>query len=131
MRKAGIREIETRISDSCFPAFLIGLGVLVGFQGFLYTLQTVGLGAGILGALGSFAVLRRQSLLGDGVSHAALPGIALAFLLTLSKAPLVLICGAAAAGWLGALAVLAIVRATRIKSDTALGVVLGVFFGIG
>src|SRR5262249_19599381 len=99
MRKAGIREIETGISDSCFPAFLIGLGVLVDFQGFLYTLQTVGLGAGILGAvsgsLGSFAVLRRQSLLGDGVSHAALPGIAFAFLLTLSKAPLILVLGAA------------------------------------
>lgn len=105
------------------------------FQGFLYTLQTVGLGAGILGAvsgsLGSFAVLRRQSLLGDAVSHAALPGIAFAFLLTLSKAPLVLVLGAAVAGWLGALIVMGIVRATRIKSDAALGLVLGVFFGVG
>ena len=62
-----------------------------------YTLRTVALGSGILGivsgALGSFAVLRKQSLLGDAVSHAALPGIALAFLLTGSKAPLVLVAG--------------------------------------
>ncbi len=51
-----------------------------------YTLRIVALGSGVLGAtagaLGSFAVLRRQSLIGDAVSHAALPGIALAFLLT-------------------------------------------------
>ena len=60
-----------------------------------YTLRIVALGAGVLGAtggaLGSFAVLRRQSLLGDAVSHAALPGIAIAFLLTGSKAPLVIL----------------------------------------
>ena len=51
-----------------------------------YTLRTVTLGTAILGAvsgaLGTFAVLRRQSLLGDAVSHAALPGIGLAFILT-------------------------------------------------
>jgi hypothetical protein len=56
---------------------------------FDYTLRTVALGAGALGivsgALGTFAVLRRQSLLGDAISHAALPGIVLAFLLTGSK----------------------------------------------
>ncbi|MFQ5436316.1 MAG: metal ABC transporter permease, partial [Anaerolineae bacterium] len=49
-----------------------------------YTLRTVALGAATLGvtsgALGSFAVLRRQSLLGDAMSHAALPGVCLAFL---------------------------------------------------
>ena len=65
-----------------------------------HTVRTVALGAATLGiasgALGSYAVLRRQSLLGDALSHAALPGIALAFLLTASKAPLVLILGAAA-----------------------------------
>ena len=55
-------------------------------------------------------MLRRQSLLGDAMSHAALPGIALAFLLTGSKAPLVLLLGAALAGWLGTLLVMAIVR---------------------
>jgi manganese/zinc/iron transport system permease protein len=102
---------------------------------FDHTARTVALGAGTLGAvsgaLGSFAVLRRQSLLGDAVSHAALPGIALAFLLTASRAPLVLLAGAAVAGWLATLSVTAIVRASRVKPDVALGVVLSVFFGFG
>ena len=100
-----------------------------------YTLRTVALGAAALGAvsgsLGSFAVLRKQSLLGDAISHAALPGIALAFLLTGSKASLVLVLGAAAAGWLGTLIVMRIVGTTRVKEDSALGIVLSVFFGLG
>lgn len=102
---------------------------------FDYTLRTVALGAVALGvvsgSLGCFAVLRRQSLLGDAISHAALPGVALAFLLTGSKAPTVLLLGAALAGWLGTLAVLGITRASRVKQDSALGIVLAVFFGFG
>ena len=102
---------------------------------FDYTLQTVTLGSAVLGVvsgvLGSFAVLRKQSLLGDAISHAALPGVVLAYLLTHSKAPLVLLLGAALAGWLGTLLVMSIVRSTRLKYDTALGIVLSVFFGFG
>lgn len=100
-----------------------------------YTLRTVAMGSAVLGvvsgALGAYAVLRKQSLLGDAISHAALPGIALAFLLTQSKAPLVLVFGAAIAGWIGTLLVISIVNHTRIKEDTALGLVLSVFFGTG
>ncbi|MBU0518765.1 metal ABC transporter permease [bacterium] len=102
---------------------------------FDYTLRTVALGSATLGivsgSLGTFAVLRRQSLLGDAISHAALPGIVLAFMLTHSKAPLVLILGAAVAGWLGTLFIMSIVKNTRIKTDTAMGIVLSVFFGFG
>ena len=100
-----------------------------------YTLRTVALGSAALGitsgALGTFAVLRRQSLLGDAISHAALPGVALAFLLTGSKAPLVLVLGAALAGFVGTLVVIGVVRTTRVKYDSALGIVLSVFFGAG
>ncbi len=100
-----------------------------------YTLIVVTLGAALLGtvsgALGTYAVLRRQSLLGDAISHAALPGIAIAFLLTGSKTPLILVLGAAVAGWLGALAIISIVRLTRIKYDSALALVLSTFFGFG
>jgi manganese/zinc/iron transport system permease protein len=100
-----------------------------------YTLRIVALGAATLGivagALGAFAVLRRQSLLGDAVSHAALPGIVLAFALTGTKAPLALLVGAALAGWIGTLLVMAVVRTTRVSYDSALGIVLSVFFGIG
>jgi manganese/zinc/iron transport system permease protein len=102
---------------------------------FDYTLRTVALGSAILGivsgALGSFAVLRKQSLLGDAISHAALPGIVLAFLLTRSREPAILMLGALIAGWLATLFMLNIVRTTRIKDDSALGIVLSVFFGFG
>ena len=100
-----------------------------------YTLMIVAIGAALLGAvsgsLGTYAVLRRQSLLGDAISHAALPGIAIAFLLTGSKTPLILVLGAAIAGWLGTLLILSIVSLTRIKYDSALGIVLSTFFGFG
>lgn len=100
-----------------------------------YTLRNVLLGSAILGivggALGSFAILRRQSLMSDALAHAALPGIALAFMLTLTKVPEVLLLGAGITGWLAALAVLALVRGTRLKEDTALGAVLSVSFGFG
>jgi manganese/zinc/iron transport system permease protein len=100
-----------------------------------YTLRTVALGAALLGvvsgSLGTYAVLRRQALLGDAISHAALPGVALAFLLTGSKAPLTLVVGAALAGFVGTLLVISVVRTTRIKYASALGIVLSVFFGLG
>jgi manganese/zinc/iron transport system permease protein len=100
-----------------------------------YTLRTVALGTAVLGivsgSLGAFAVLRRQSLLGDAMSHAALPGIVLAFLLTRSKTPVVLLLGAILAGWVAALLMSTTVRHTRIKQDSALGLLLSVFFGFG
>src|SRR5688500_12251563 len=100
-----------------------------------YTLRTVALGAAALGlvsgTLGAYAVLRRQSLLGDAISHAALPGIVLAFLLTGSKSTLVLVLGAAVAGLIGTLIVMAVIGSSRVPEDSALGIVLSVFFGLG
>jgi manganese/zinc/iron transport system permease protein len=100
-----------------------------------YTLRLVALGSAVLGAtsgaLGSFAYLRRQSLLGDAVSHAALPGIALAFLLTGSKVPIVIMVGAAISGWLATLLMRAVVDRSRVPFDSALGMFLAVFFGLG
>src|SRR5690554_6671731 len=108
------------------------LGTLVHDLFFDYTLRTVALGAMVLGlvsgALGSFAVLRRQSLLGDAMSHAALPGVVLAFMLTGQKNPVVLMTGAAGAGIAGVLLMVGITRYTRIKEDSALGIILSVFF---
>ena len=100
-----------------------------------YTLMVVAGGAAVIGlvsgSLGTYAVLRGQSLLGDAISHAALPGVVLAFLLTASKAPLTLAAGAAVAGWVGTLAVTGVVRRSRVPFDAALGIVLSVFFGLG
>lgn len=100
-----------------------------------YTLRTVALGAALLGVvsgvLGSFAVLRRQALLGDAMSHAALPGIVIAFMLTGRRDPLILLLGAAVAAWLAALLLLGVTRTTRIKEDSSLALILAVFFGFG
>jgi manganese/zinc/iron transport system permease protein len=100
-----------------------------------YTLRNVVLGAALLGViggvLGAFAMLRRQSLLGEVLAHAALPGIALAFILTGVKLPLVLLLGGGLAGWLASLLVLAVLRNTRLPEDSALGVMLSSFFGFG
>lgn len=99
------------------------------------TFQLVLLGSLLIGAtsgtLGAFAVLRRRSLLGDALAHAALPGVALAFLWTQSKALPVLLLGATVSGVVGVLMIEAIVNYTRIKADAALGIVLSVFFGGG
>lgn len=100
-----------------------------------YTLRVVAAGTTVLGAaagaVGVFAVLRRQSLLGDAISHAALPGIVGAFLLTGRKDSVALVLGAAIAGWLAALFVDLVVRTSRIPQDSALGIALSGFFGAG
>jgi manganese/zinc/iron transport system permease protein len=100
-----------------------------------YTLRTVALGSALLGitggVLGSFAVLRRQGLLGDVLSHAALPGVCVAFLITGSRAPIALLAGAAVSCWLGAVVLFRVVDETRISEDSAMGIVLSTFFGFG
>ncbi|MCF7566925.1 metal ABC transporter permease [Sabulilitoribacter arenilitoris] len=100
-----------------------------------YTLRTITLGTAILGTvtgmLGSFAVLRKQSLLGDAISHAALPGIAIAFLITGAKDSNTLLLGALISGLIGTFWIRGIITKTHLKSDTALGLILSLFFGFG
>lgn len=99
-----------------------------------YTLRTVALGGAVLGVvsgvLGCFLVLRQQSLLGDALSHAALPGVAVAFLLAGKQLGALLI-GAGIAGWLGAMFISAVLRTTRIKQDAAMGITLTAWFAFG
>ncbi len=100
-----------------------------------YTLRMVMSGTMLLGmtsgVLGTFALLRRQSLLGDAISHAALPGIALMFLATHTKNPAILLSGGALSGGVGTLLILLVTHKTTIKKDAILGIVLSVFFGFG
>jgi manganese/zinc/iron transport system permease protein len=100
-----------------------------------YTLRSVSIGSALLGviggSLGAFALLRRQGMLGDVLAHAALPGLVIAFMLAGMKAPLTLLIGGGITGWLAAMLVLAVVRNTRLPEDSALGVMLGSFFGLG
>lgn len=100
-----------------------------------YTLMVVSAGSGLLGlvsgVLGVFAVLRKQSLLGDAVAHAALPGIALMFLLTQTRQTEMLLLGATVTGVIATGTIIAIDRFSRIKYDSALALILSVFFGFG
>jgi len=81
--------------------------------------------------VGSFVSLRKKALLGDAVSHAVLPGICLAFLLDGEKNPVVLAIGATLTGWLAIVLTDAISRYSKVKEDSAIAIVLSVFFGFG
>lgn len=100
-----------------------------------YTFIVVTLGSAVLGLLsgviGAFAVLRRQSLLGDAVSHAALPGIAIAFIISNSKQSIFLLIGALIAGLLATFFINLIVKHSKLSNDTALAFVMSVLFGLG
>ncbi len=105
-----------------------------------YNTQVVIIGTTMLGLaaglVGTFLLLRKRALLSDALSHATLPGIALAFMLmsvTLGdgKHLLGLIAGAALFSILGTGSVLLIQRYSRLKDDAALGIVLSVYFGLG
>jgi len=97
--------------------------------------QTVLLGTtllgGVAGVVGSFAVLRRRALMGDLLSHAALPGLCLAFLLLGTRHHLGMLLGALVTGLVGVTLIAVVTRWTRTKQDAALGIVLSTFFGAG
>lgn len=106
-----------------------------------YTVRLVVLGSGMIGAisgaLGCFAYLRKQSLVGDVVAHSSLLGIVLAFWCTYlltgtaNKSIEVLLAGALVAGLASLFLTDLITSQTRIKSDAGLGIMLAVFFGTG
>ena len=83
------------------------------------------------GLLGSFIVVRKMALVGDALSHAVLPGVALGFLWGQTKDPFAIFVGATIAGLIGTTAVGLIKQTTRLKEDAALGLVLASFFAVG
>ncbi len=83
------------------------------------------------GSTGSLALLRRRALLADALSHATLPGICIAFMVTGSRSFAALLTGALITGILGVLVVVMISRRGKIREDAAIGIVLGTFFGGG
>lgn len=101
---------------------------------YTYTVRVVALGGSILGVisgvLGCFAVLRRESLMGDALSHAALPGVAVAFLLA-GRDLGVLLLGAGIASWIALRFISALLGTTRLKQDAAMGIVLASWFAGG
>ncbi|MBK6264205.1 metal ABC transporter permease [Marivirga sp. S37H4] len=95
----------------------------------------VSLGTIILGSsaavVGSFTFLRKRALIGDAIAHAILPGICIAFLLSGTKNYVFLILGAFISGWISIILVDYISKNSKIKEDTAIGLILSVFFGFG
>jgi manganese/zinc/iron transport system permease protein len=105
-----------------------------------YNTAVVSIGAALLGAsaatVGTYVLLRKRALVSDAISHATLPGLALAFmgaawLTGEGRSTVALTAGAAASAWLGLLAVEWMTRRTRLTEDAAIGAVLSVFFGFG
>lgn len=88
----------------------------------------LGAGAGMVGA---FAVLRKRALTGDALSHAALPGVCIAFLLLEERNLSAMLLGALVSGIVGVAIISALVRWTRVRDDAAIGIILSVFFGLG
>jgi manganese/zinc/iron transport system permease protein len=83
------------------------------------------------GLLGCFLVLRRLSLMGDAISHAILPGLAAAFILTNSRAALPMMIGAMIVGLLTAMLTSVLHRWGKVPPDAAMGVVFTSLFALG
>lgn len=81
--------------------------------------------------LGNFLVLRRQSLLGDAISHAVLPGLVAAFLLTSMRTTWPMFFGALAAGLIAAGLIEVVRRLGRMEQGASMGVVFSVMFALG
>ncbi|NJM34409.1 MAG: metal ABC transporter permease [Rhodomicrobium sp.] len=118
-----------------FHALISALLLSAGYNTALVTVGAALLGASA-GAIGAFVLLRKRSLVSDAVSHATLPGLALAFIVMAMLGgdgrwlPGLLI-GAALSSALGLYLVEWITRRTRLTEDAAIGAVLSVFFGAG
>lgn len=100
-----------------------------------YTFQMVALGTGILGItsgiVGTYVTLRQESLLGDALSHAALPGIAIAFMLIQVKVTALLLVGAVITGLIATVLMQVFSQKTVLKLDSAMALTLSTFFGLG
>ncbi len=116
-------------------AFLSALLLQTGYNTALVAIGAALLG-GSAGAIGTFVLLRKRSLVSDAISHATLPGLCLAFIIMAlatgdGRWIAGLMLGAAASAGLGLILVEWISRRTRLTEDAAIGAVLAVFFGFG
>ncbi|PTQ85147.1 iron/zinc/copper transport system permease protein [Trichococcus patagoniensis] len=103
--------------------FIQGLVDFQFLQNALVTSVMVGISAGIIG---SFIILRGMSLMGDAISHAVLPGVALSYMLGSSY-----IIGATVFGMASAALIGFVTKHSRLKNDTAIGIVFSAFFALG
>ncbi|UOQ83553.1 metal ABC transporter permease [Gracilibacillus salinarum] len=97
-------------------------------QWVLVSTMVLGIAAGAIGCL---AYWKKQSLMSDSLAHASLPGVVIAYLLFAEKDLYILIAGAAVSALIGAVFIQWIRQTTRITEDTAMGMILSVFYGLG
>lgn len=83
------------------------------------------------GLLGTFTLVRGMAMVGDTLSHAVLPGIALGYLWNMTKDPTAFFIGATLAGLLGMVCVQWLKQSTQLKEDTILALVLSGFYAVG
>jgi iron/zinc/copper transport system permease protein len=103
--------------------FIQGLLDFQFLQNALITSVMVGISAGIIG---SFIILRGMSLMGDAISHAVLPGVAISYMMGSSY-----IIGATVFGMASAALIGFVTKHSRLKNDTAIGIVFSAFFALG
>lgn len=106
---------------------IVWLSQLTGWPQYMVsaTLSAVILGI-TAGVLGSFIVLRKMSLMGDALSHAVMPGVALSYMLGVN-----MLLGASLFGVLAAILIEFIIQRSQLKSDTSIGIILSSFFALG
>ena len=80
----------------------------------------------ISGLIGSFIIMRGMALMGDAISHAILPGIAISYMLGVNY-----FYGAVLFGVLATIGIGAISQHSRIKHDSSIGIVFTAFFALG
>lgn len=93
------------------------------FQKAFFTSIMVGI---ICGVIGCFIILRGMALMGDAISHAVLPGVALSYMFGIN-----FLYGAVFTGLLTAVGIGFISQNSRVKSDSAIGIVFSAFFALG
>lgn len=100
-----------------------------------YSFIVVAIGTMLLamatGIVGTISILKGQSLIGDAVGHASLPGIILAFMISGRKSSIILMLGAIAAGVIAFILIQIIAEGSKIEADTAMAVILSAMFGLG
>lgn len=85
----------------------------------------------VSGAIGVFVTERKQALIGDALSHAALPGVVIAFMLFGTKRIEVLLLGALVASLVSMFLLELIAKYTKVKFDASMALILSAFFGLG
>lgn len=103
--------------------FFQGLQEYQFLQNALLTAITIGI---VSGAIGSLIILRGMSLMGDAISHAVLPGVALSFILGQH-----FFIGALIFGMVAAVLITFIHSNSKIKTDTAIGITFSAFLALG